>query len=112
MDKFKDNEIGKFREYMLKYSNEVIGVRYDTDMFHGIYKEISEEIGVEGALAMHRMFKGTQVCFPIRFLDKQCIREMIIKEYDGKNIKALAKKYDYSEKTVRRIIKENSEKEK
>ena len=37
------------------------------------------------------MFKGTQVNFPVRFFDTQCVKEMIIKEYDGTNVKTLAK---------------------
>ena len=56
------------------------------------------------------MFKGTQVNFPVRFFDTQCVKEMIIKEYDGTNVKTLAKKYDCSEKSVRRIIKESTKK--
>ncbi|MCD8390339.1 MAG: Mor transcription activator family protein [Firmicutes bacterium] len=80
---------------------------YDVNLFNKVYREISEELGVEAALTIHHMFKGTQVCFPVRFLDSQCVKGMIIKEYNGKNVAALAKKYDYSEKTIRRIIKDS-----
>lgn len=80
---------------------------YDENLFNKVYREISDELGVEAALTIHHMFKGTQVCFPVRFLDPGCVRRMIIKEYNGKNAAALAKKYDYSEKTIRRIIKDN-----
>lgn len=79
---------------------------YDKNSFHKVYREISERLGIEVALTIHQMFKGTQVCFPVRFLDNQCVKEMIIKEYDGTNTKKLAIKYDYSEKSIRRIIKE------
>lgn len=67
-------------------------------------------VGIEAALTIHQMFKGTQVCFPVRFLDNHCVKEMIIKEYDGTNTKKLAIKYDYSEKSIRRIIKESTKK--
>lgn len=108
MDKRKDNGICMVRQDMLKYAYEVIGMsQYNINLFHKVYREISEELGIEAALTIHQMFKGTQVCFPVRFLDTQCVKEMIIKEYDGTNIAALARKYDYSEKTVRRIIKES-----
>lgn len=83
---------------------------YDINLLHKVYREISEEIGIENALAIHQMFKGMQINFPIRFFDTQCVKEMIIKEFDGKNIKMLAKKYDYSEKSIRRIIKESIKK--
>ena len=79
-------------------------------LFHKVYREISEQLGIETALTIHQMFKGTQVNFPVRFFDTQCVKEMIIKEYDGTNVKTLAKKYDYSEKSVRRIIKESTKK--
>ena len=84
--------------------------QHNINLFHKVYREISEELGIEAALTIHHMFKGTQVCFPVRFLDAQCVKEMILKEYDGTNVAALARKYDYSEKTVRRIIKESIKK--
>ena len=73
-------------------------------------ERIRQKFGIETALTIHQMFKGTQVNFPVRFFDTQCVKEMIIKEYDGTNVKTLAKKYDYSEKSVRRIIKESTKK--
>lgn len=84
--------------------------QYNIDMFHKVYKEISEELGIEAALSIHQMYKGTQVSFPTRILDTQIVKEMIAKEYDGTNLKALAKKYDYSEKSVRRMIRESTNK--
>ncbi len=84
--------------------------QYNIDMFHKVYKEISEELGIEAALTIHQMYKGTQVSFPTRILDTQIVKEMIAKEYDGTNLKALAKKYDYSEKSVRRMIRESTNK--
>lgn len=65
--------------------------QYNIDMFHKVYKEISEELGIEAALTIHQMYKGTQVSFPTRILDTQIVKEMIAKEYDGTNLKALAK---------------------
>lgn len=111
MDKHKDNGICTVPQDMLKYACEVINVsEYDKNSFHKVYREISEQLGVEAALIIHHMFKGTQVCFPVRFFDTQYVKEMIIKEYDGTNMQILAKKYDYSEKSIRRIIKESVKK--
>ena len=108
MDKCKDNGICIVQQNVLNSKYEVLDVsEYNTNLLHRVYREISEELGMEAALTIHHMFKGTQVCFPVRFLDTQCVKEMIIQEYDGTNISMLAKKYDYSEKTVRRIIKES-----
>lgn len=112
-DKFPVNGICTAPNTMLKCTSEVVNMsQYDINLFHKVYREISEELGIEAALTLHQMFKGTQVNFPVRFLDNNCVKKMIIKEYDGKNIKALAKKYDYSEKSVRRMIRESTQQEK
>lgn len=108
MENVRDNGICSVRQDVLQYSHEVMDMsEYDKNLFHKVYKEISEQLGLEAALTIHQMFKGTQVNFPIRFFDTQCVKEMILKEYDGTNVKMLARKYDYSEKSVRRIIKES-----
>ena len=39
----------------------------------------------------------------------QLIQQNVIKEYDGTNIAELAQKYDYSEKTIRRMIRDSVE---
>ena len=111
MDKHKDNGICMVPESMVQCPKEVMWMsQYDINLFNKVYREISDELGIEAALTIHHMFKGTQVCFPIRFLDKSAVKEMIVKEYDGTNVSALARKYDYSEKTIRRIIKESMKK--
>ena len=79
------------------------------ELLNNIYKEISEKLGMEMALEIYRMFKGQQISFPVRFFNPAIIKESIVKEYDGTNIRQLAVKYDYSEKTIRRIIKENAD---
>lgn len=106
MDKNKDNAICAVRQDMLKYYCEVSGMsQINTNLCHKVYRDISEKLGMEAALTIHQMFKGTQVSFPVRFFDTQCVKEMVLKEYDGTNVQALAIKYDYSEKSIRRMIK-------
>lgn len=78
--------------------------------FNPVYKEISEKLGVNIAAEIYRMFKGQQISFPVHFFNPEKIQKLIIEEYDGTNLKILASKYNYSEKTVRRIIKESLEK--
>ena len=111
MDKHKDNGICIVPEDMIQFIQEVMEVsQQNKNLLNKVYREISEQLGIEAALTIHHMFKGTQICFPVRFLDTQCVKEMIIQEYNGNNVTALAKKYDYSEKTVRRIIKDSTKK--
>ena len=64
---------------------------------------------MDAAMEIYRMFKGQQISFPTRFFNPAMIRKAIIQEYDGSNVRVLAVKYGYSEKTVRRIIKESLE---
>ena len=106
MDKNMDNAICAVPNAMLQYSHEVNEMsQINTNLCHKVYRDISEKLGLEAALTIHQMFKGTQVSFPVRFFDAQCVKEMVLKEYDGTNIQALAIKYDYSEKSIRRMIK-------
>ena len=61
------------------------------------------------AVEIYQMFKGQQISFPMRLYNSQHVQKIIAQEYDGTNVKSLAIKYGYSEKTVRRIIKESSD---
>ena len=79
----------------------------DAELLNNIYREISEKLGMDTAMELYRMFKGQQISFPVRFFNPLRIRQLIVQEYDGSNIRTLAIKYNYSEKTVRRILKEN-----
>ena len=75
--------------------------------FADIYQEIARKTSPEIAVEIHRLFKGQQICFPIRFFNPVRIQQIIVQEYNGTNIRTLAIKYGYSEKTVRRIIKDS-----
>ena len=82
----------------------------DPELLNAVYKEISEQLGMDVAMNIYQMFKGQQICFPVRFFNPAKIQQIIVQEYDGTNIRTLATKYNYSEKTVRRIIKDSVEK--
>ena len=82
----------------------------DPELLNSVYREISEKMGMETALEISQLFKGQQICFPIRFFSPAKIQECIVREYDGTNIRALAVKYGYSEKTIRRILKDSTDK--
>ncbi len=82
----------------------------DPELLNAVYKEISEKLGMDTAMSIYQMFKGQQISFPVRFFNPEKIQQIIVREYDGTNIRTLAIKYNYSEKTVRRIIKDSVEK--
>lgn len=111
MDRYKDTEIILKSLEVLEYGKEVTEMAIkDPELLNNVYKEISERLGMDTAMEIYRMFKGQQISFPVRFFNPAKIQKLIIEEYNGTNLKILATKYNYSEKTVRRIIKESLEK--
>lgn len=111
MDKYKDIEIILKSLEVLEYGKEVTEMAIkDPELLNNVHKEISERLGMDTAMEIYRMFKGQQISFPVRFFNPAKIQKLIIEEYNGTNLKILATKYNYSEKTVRRIIKESLEK--
>ncbi len=79
----------------------------ETDLFNDTYKEIGNALGLDVALTIYQMYKGQQITFPVHLFNAKRIQTSIIKEFDGTNIRELAKRYGYSEKTVRRMIKDS-----
>lgn len=72
------------------------------------HKEIAEIIGVENLIALTKDFGGTQIYIPqVKQLAKNVKYKAIIAEFNGDNIRQLAKKYDVSEATVYRIIRQS-----
>ena len=75
----------------------------------GVYKEVAETVGVDNAYKIYNQFKGLQLMFPLRFYSKEYIAQQIQAEYDGKNVRDLARKYGYSESRVRQILRNRKE---
>ena len=110
MDKHKDIGIRLENFRLLKLSKEVmLMAENDSDLLNAVYREISEKLGMDTAMEIYQMFKGQQINFPVRFFNPVRIQQIIVKEYDGTNVRTLAIKYNYSEKTIRRIIKDSLE---
>lgn len=110
MDKHKNIEIILGHQNLLKFDIEVMRMaEKDSELLNTIYREVADKLGMDVAMDIYQLFKGQQICFPVRFFNPARIQQIIIQEYDGTNIKILATKYNYSEKTVRRIIRESLE---
>ena len=112
MDKYKEFEIRLENAKLLKLVERTAVMEmteHDSEYLNTVYKEISEKMGVDAAMEIYQMFKGQQICFPVRFFNSTKIHRMIAEEYDGTNLRILAAKYNYSEKSIRRIIKKSSE---
>ena len=109
MDKYKENGILLVSNEVIKCCVEVDEMKKETELYNSIYKELSELVGLDAMLKIYLRFKGQQVTFPVRLYNPQMIQQSVIKEYDGTNIAELAQKYDYSEKTIRRMIRDSVE---
>ena len=109
MDIYKDNGVLLMKTDLIEYFPEVINVGNDIseNVFNAVYNDISEAFGVDVALQMYQTYKGMQISFPTRLFNPDYVKNQVPIEYDGKNIKELAKKYGYSEKTIRRMVKES-----
>ena len=77
----------------------------DLDIDNSVYKELVEVVGIDAALKIYMRFKGQQITFPVRLYNPDVIKQSVINEYNGENIHELAKKYDYSERSIRRMMK-------
>lgn len=87
--------------------NDLTMSRVRIEELNEIYKSLAEQIGLENTVVVYDMFRGTQVSFPNRMFSTDYVHKSIIEEYDGTNITQLAKKYNYTERTIWRIIKAN-----
>ena len=105
MDKRKENGILLVQSEVIECCIEVDDMKKETELYNSIYKELSELIGLDATLNIYLRFKGQQVSFPVRLYNPQMIQQSVIKEYDGTNIAELARKYDYSQKSIRRMIR-------
>ena len=109
-DNYKDFGIRLEKTNLVEFSKEVMQMaEQDSELLNAVYKEISEKLGMDTAMEIYQIFKGQQINFPVRFFNPTRIQQIIVKEYDGTNIRTLAVKYNYSEKTIRRIIKDSLE---
>ena len=73
---------------------------------NGVYNDIANLLGIETALKLHAAYRGQQITFPVRIYTKEYIASKIVDEYNGSNVKQLATKFGYSEKWIRKILKE------
>ena len=77
------------------------------DNLNGIYKELAEIVNFETVVTIFEHFKGQQVTFPTRLMSTEFTIRQLLREYNGKNVRTLAKKYGYSERWIRKVIKIN-----
>lgn len=91
------------------YGQEMGNLKNDLAGLNDVYRDIADEIGVENTIAIFNLFRGTQVSFPNRLFSKEYTHKAIVAEFDGNNVPDLARKYNYSERSIWRILKSNKD---
>ena len=88
----------------------MVTIDYDqikSEDLNGSYRDLAEILGVEAAIKIHVSCRGTQMFFPMELFSRAFIADRIVKEYNGHNTKELARKYNFTEKWVRKILKDH-----
>lgn len=81
------------------------------EYLNGAYNDFANLLGIDAVLKIHSMYRGQQITFPVELFSKEFIAKQIVCEYDGYNIKQLATKFGYSEKWIRKILKDHIDKQ-
>lgn len=82
------------------------GDKLKVDQLHSIYKELAEIVGIENMKKIYNNYKGQQISFPTKIYNVDYIKNIIKEEYDGTNVKELARSTGYSERWIRKLAKE------
>lgn len=71
----------------------------------GVYADIAEIIGVEQTYLVFKKLHGQTYLFPQHFYNPKYVTEIVQKEHISSSCKELARKYNYSERRIRQMIK-------
>ena len=80
-------------------------LKFELKMLPENYQDVANITGVEKFLELCKLFGGMEVYIPqYKTLIKPIRNKQILEEYNGSNIRELAKKYDVCESTIRKIV--------
>lgn len=71
-----------------------------------IYNQLVDIVGLENTAKLYENLKGQQITFPMRLYKTDYVVKEVKRRYNGKNLKELAREYDYSERHLRGFLKE------
>ncbi|KRN28819.1 hypothetical protein IV38_GL001025 [Lactobacillus selangorensis] len=83
----------------------------EIDLLQESYAQLYELLGEELTLKVFELYRGRQISFPMRLYDRKKVAARIVAEYDGHNISQLTRKYDYSQRWIRQILKDERERQ-
>lgn len=85
-------------------------MKFSGSDFNGIYSDMYEELGEELVREIYEHYRGQQVTFPMRLYSKEYVIKYISDNYDGSNLKEIARVLGYSERWVKTLIDNNLKK--
>lgn len=77
------------------------------EYLNGAYSELAAFLDIETVIKIHSKYRGTQIFFPVELFSREFIAKQIVAEYNGSNVRELATKYGYTEKWIRKILKQH-----
>ena len=83
------------------------------ELLNGVYGSICETIGFENTVKLYQQLKGSQINFPTRLYSKEYVTREATRIYDGTSdsLNKIATEYNYSERTIRKLLKKKNEEE-
>ena len=78
---------------------------------NGIYEQLADLIGIDGAIRIYQYYKGQQLNFPVRLFSRGYVLSEVARQYNGSNVNTLATKFGYSERQIRQMLKETIDNE-
>ena len=69
---------------------------------------IAEIIGIENTILLHKHYRGQQITLPQRLYSVQYVVKEVERQLGTHSLSDLAKKYGYTERRLRQLIKEDS----
>ena len=69
-----------------------------------VYAELAQIVGVENTVRIYERFKGQQVSMPQRLYSVEYVEAYVKENYNGKNVKEMARKFQYSERRIRQFL--------
>ena len=74
--------------------------------FMPVYREIADIIGEEKTYDLYRGMKGQQITLPKRLYSTEFIISEILQSGENVDIRNIALEYDYTEKYLRQLLKQ------
>lgn len=82
-------------------------MKFNSSDFNGIYEDMYENLGQEIVREIYKYYKGQQITFPMRLYSKEYVIKYISENYNGTNLKEIARELGYSERWIKQLINNN-----